>query len=339
MNTGLDTDPELLDLVRRADPMRDPRVQANAGLDTESALRRLAPELDRPAPRWAPRRRRMAVRTAVLAVAVTATVFVVANVASTGNGSGISRAQAQILRHVRDALAWPPHAIYEEETVKTVTARDGATHTSGSHEWLSTSPPYNSRSIQFANGKVLWEQAFLNGQQDLYDSTTDTIYLEPGDASIGVVGCTRCSSDMPQWNSALSEVQDLLKQPNVAINSKAVLNGKPAIKLTFDHGRFSYWISPHTYQPLQVEDRFFPGITRFPIARLLTGSAASPNLVSLKAQHPAATVDHSPTDYAKAKLRLIGPVSPPPRIVCRQAGPHLRRCAPVPASQTNGEKH
>ena len=48
MNTRPDTDPELLDLVRRADPMREPRVQANACLDTESALRLLAPELDRP---------------------------------------------------------------------------------------------------------------------------------------------------------------------------------------------------------------------------------------------------------------------------------------------------
>jgi hypothetical protein len=335
MNTGLDTDSELFDRVRRADPMRDPRVHANAGLDTESALRRLAPELDRPAPR----RRRTAVRTAVLAVAIAATVFVVANVASTGNGSGISPAQAQILRHVRDALAWPPHAIYEEETVKTVTARDGVTHTSGWHEWLSTSPPYNNRSIQFADGKVLWEQAFLNGQQDLYDSRTDTIYLQPGDTSIGVVRCTRCSADTPQSNSALSEVQDLLNQPNVAINRHVVLDGKPAIKLTSDHGRFSYWISPHTYQPLQVEDRFFPGIARFPIARLLTGSAASPNLVSLEAQHPHATVNHNPTDYANAKVRLIGPVSPPPKLVCRRAGPRLRLCAPVPARHTNGAKH
>jgi len=52
MSTRLDTDPALLDLVRRADPMLEPRVQAEPGLDTESALRLLAPELDRaPAPR------------------------------------------------------------------------------------------------------------------------------------------------------------------------------------------------------------------------------------------------------------------------------------------------
>ncbi len=339
MNTRLNTDPELLDLVCHADPMRDPRVRANAGLDTESALRLLAADLDRPPPRRAPRRRRTALRTAALAAAIAAAVFAVANVASTGNGSGISPAQAQtILRHVRDALAWPPHAIYEEDSVTTNTERGGATHTSGWHEWLSTSPPYDNRSIQFANGKVRWEQAFVNGRLDLYDPTTKTIYLAPKVADNNVVGCKRCSSDTPQSNSALSEVQDLLNQPNVAINPNAVLNGKPAIELTFDRGRFSYWISHGTYQPLQVEDRFFPGITRLPIARVLTGSAASPNLLSLQAQHPHATVDHSSTDYAAAKLRLIGFVSPPPKIVCRGGG-RVRRCAPVPARQTNGDKH
>jgi hypothetical protein len=339
MNARPDIDPELLDLVRAADPMLDPRVHASAGLDTESALRLLGPELDRPpAPRRPGRRRRSALRTAVLAVAIAATVFVLANVASTGNGTAVSPAQAQtILRHVRAALVFPPHAIYEEETVKTVTARDGATHTSGWHEWLSTSPPYNNRSIQFANGKILWEQAFVNGRVDLYDPATNAVYLAPGVTDKNVAGCTRCSSDTPQSNSALSEVQDLLKQPNVTISPHAVLDGRPAIEFTDDGGRFSYWASPRTYRPLQVVDRFFPGITRFPIVRVLTGSAASPKLLSLQAQHPGATVDHSSTDYAAAKLRLIGFVSAPPKLVCRAGGP-LRRCAPVPAKKTNGDQ-
>jgi hypothetical protein len=65
MNTRLDSDPELLGLVRGADPMLDPRVRADAGLDTESALRLLAPELDRPpAPRRPRRRRGVAYRVA-----------------------------------------------------------------------------------------------------------------------------------------------------------------------------------------------------------------------------------------------------------------------------------
>ena len=193
MITRLDTDPELLDLVRRADPMLDPRVQSNAGLDTESALRLLAPQLDRPpAPRHARRRRRAALRTAVLAGAVAAAVFVVANVASTGNGSAVPAAQAKtILRHVRDALAWPPHAIYEEDAVGTVTARDGARYTTEDHEWLSTSPPYDNRLVRSWNGKVQWEQAFVNGRLDLYDPATNTVYLAPGVAPNQV-------SDTPQ---------------------------------------------------------------------------------------------------------------------------------------------
>jgi hypothetical protein len=263
------------------------------------------------------RRRRAALRIAALACAVAAAVFVVANIASTGNRSAVPQAQAQtILRHVRAALVFPPHAIYEEETVNKVTARDGRTHTSGWHEWLSTSPPYNGRIIEIANGKVLWEQSFVNRRMDLYDPATNTVYLAPRARTTHPRRARRHqTADTPQSTSALSEVRYLLNQSpaRVKITSSTVLNGKPAIKLTFDGGRFSYWISPRTYQPLQSEDRqdSLPdgqhgvGITRYPIVRVLTGSAASPSLLSLQAQHPGAKVDHSRTDYAAALWRLV----------------------------------
>jgi hypothetical protein len=110
MTARLDTDPELLDLIRAVDPMLDPQVNARAGLDTESALRLLAPKLDLPpVPPRARRHRRTAMRTAALAVAVLAAVFVAVNITS-GNGSDtVSRAQAQtILTHLRAALVFPP---------------------------------------------------------------------------------------------------------------------------------------------------------------------------------------------------------------------------------------
>ena len=278
-------------------------------------------------------------RPRCIAVAVAATAFVVANVASTGNGSGVSPAQAQVLRRIRDALAWPPHAVYEEESVTTNTGRDGATHTVEYHEWLGTSRPYNSREVLIVNGKVLWEQAFVNGLRDLYDPTTDTIYLAPGVAPNGVVGCTRCSADTPQSNSALSEVQYLLNQPNVTIDRQRCA-GRQACDRAHLRPRSLQLLDLAPHVPAASgRGPLLPGDHRFPIARLLTGSAASTNLVSLKAQHPHATVDHSPTDYKRAKLRLIGPVPPPPKIVCRQAGPQMRRCAPVPARHTSGENH
>src|ERR1700743_3610681 len=164
MNTGLDPDHELLDLVRRADPMRDP--QADAGRDTESAWRLLAAELDAlPAARRGPpgRRRRSAMRIAVLAGAAAAATFVVANVASTGSGSAVSPAQAKtMIRHALGALVYPPNAIVEEDYVRTDTAADRSITTSEVHNWLSTSPPYSGRQLITENGKVQWEQTIVN---------------------------------------------------------------------------------------------------------------------------------------------------------------------------------
>ena len=308
MNTRLDTDREVLDLVGRADPMLDPRVQAEAGVDAESALRLLAPELDRlPAPRRARRRRRTALRIVVLTGAVAAAAFVVANVASTGNGSAVSPAQAKtMIRRARAALVLPPGAILEEDAVTAVTAAGGATSTSEFHEWLSTSPPYDNRQIIIQNRNLQWEQATINGRLDLYDPATDTVYLAPASAPHQV-------PDNPNWNSALAEVQYLLGQPSVTVNPNAMLDGAPAIEFTSDGGRFSYWASPSDYGPLQSEDRqdSLPdgqravGITRYPIERVLTGASASPNVLSLQAQHPGATVDHSSAAYQAALWRLL----------------------------------
>jgi hypothetical protein len=321
-------DRELLALtlvhVRRIDPMLDPSVQANAGLGTEAALRLLAPHLDRQVRTGhRPSRHRRVIRIAALAVVVAATVFVAANIAATTHDTPVSQAEAQtILRHVRDALKWPADAIYEEDDLTAVTSRNGRTYRSGYQEWLSTSSPFDSRMIISINGKVQWEQAFENSHSasslDLYDPRTHTVYLAPAKARESVCTDAEASAgtcqtlDQPQWNSALSEVQYLLNRPDVKINPDARLGGKRAIELTFDHDRFSYWISADTYEPLQSEDRHdqLPdgqtgvGITQYKIARVLTGRAASPGLLSLQVQHPTATIDRNSTDYTSALDRF-----------------------------------
>jgi hypothetical protein len=319
MNTALETDPELLDLVRRTDPMLDPRVRANPGLDTESALRLLAAELDRPhAPRRARRRSRPTLRIAVIAGAVAAATFVVANVASTGGGSAVSPAQAKtLIRHARAALVYPPGAIVEEDTASTVTATDGSTsNTSEVHQWWTTSPPYVNREIIIQNGKEQWDQTTVNGRLDLYDPATNTVYLAPASAP-------QMAGDNPSVTSARGAIQYLLGQHTaigpVTVNPNAVLDGARAIEFTSDGGRFSYWASPGDYRPLQSVDRqdrlpdgqSAVGTDRFPIERVLTGAAASPSLLSLPAQHPDATVDHSAADYQAIYERLFhAPVDP-----------------------------
>ena len=129
----LDTDPELLDLVRPADPMRDPRVQANAGLDTESALpdrARARSTARAPAHRLGAARRCVSRRSPVWSRRPCSR-WLTSPRPETAPRSRQPR--RRLLRHVRDALVWPPHAIYEEEDiVTTVTARDGARSLRGS---------------------------------------------------------------------------------------------------------------------------------------------------------------------------------------------------------------
>jgi hypothetical protein len=303
MNTQLDSDPELFELIRSADPMRHPRVQADLGMDTESALRLIAPELDRARVR---RRRPPRLRIALLAGAVAVAAFVVANVASTGNGPAVSPAQAKaMIRRAREALLYPSAAILEQDSVTTLTSPDGSTSTSEAHQWLRTSAPYDNRQIIIEDGKVQWEQATVNGRLNVYDPATNTVYLAPRTAP-------QLVPDNPSVTSAQAEIQYLLGQPGVTVDPGAVLDGAPAIEFTFDGGRFSYWASPSDYRPLQSEDRQDPlpdggrgvGITRYPIDQVFYGSAASPSLLSLEAQHPGATVDQSPVDYQAALSRL-----------------------------------
>src|SRR5579862_8478494 len=116
MKTQPDPDLEMLELIRSIDPMLDPRVQADAGLDTEAALRVLAPQLHRPTPPQRIRRRhRPALRLALLAGAAGTTAFVVANVASFGTDSAVPTAQAKMIVRARAALVDVPGAILEED--------------------------------------------------------------------------------------------------------------------------------------------------------------------------------------------------------------------------------
>ena len=182
----------------------------------------------------------------------------------------------------------------------TNTERDGATQTVEYHEWLSTSPPYNNREIVIVNGKVLWEQAFVNGRRDLYDPTTDTIYLAPGVASNDVVGCKRCSGDTPQSNSVLSEVQDLLNKPQRDDQAR-----RGAQRQACDRAH----VRPRSLQLLDLAQQLSTAAGRgpsLPRHHALSDRARAhrtpglTQMLSLRAQHPHASIDRSRADYRMA---------------------------------------
>jgi len=315
MKTQPDTDLEVLELIRSIDPMLDPRVQADAGLDTEAALRVLAPQLHRPAPPQRIRRRhRAALRLALLAGAAGTTVFVVANVVSSGTDFAVPTAQAKMMiERARAALVDVPGAILEEDVVTTVTAADGTTSTLEVHQWISTSPPYDSRQILTQDG-VQYESWIISGRPDLYDPATNTVYVAPANvlAPGGNLTLTTARAEI-RYLLAGYACPDCSAHTDVVVNPSATVNGKPAIEFTFLGGQYSYWASPSDYRPLQFEDRkaVLPdgqsgvALAQYPTDRLLTGAAASASLVSLDAQHPGATIDESDADYQAFMQRVI----------------------------------
>src|SRR5579862_1033001 len=315
MKTQPDPDLEVLELIRSIDPMLDPRVQADAGLDTEAALRVLAPQLHRPAPpRRVRRPHRAALRLALLAGAAATTAFVVANVVSSGTDFAVPTAQAKMMiERARAALVDVPGAILEEDVVTTVTAADGTTSTLEVHQWISTSPPYDSRQILTQDG-VQYESWIISGRPDLYDPATNTVYVAPANvlAPGGNLTLTTARAEI-RYLLAGYACPDCSAHTDVVVNPSATVNGKPAIEFTFLGGQYSYWASPSDYRPLQFEDRkaVLPdgqsgvALAHYPIDRLLTGAAALAGLVSLDAQHPDATIDERDADYQAFIQRVI----------------------------------
>ncbi len=307
---------EVLELIRSIDPMLDPRVQADAGLDTEAALRVLAPQLHRPTPPQCIRRRHhRALRLALLAGAAGTSAFVVANLLSSGTDSVVPTAQAKMMiARARAAMVDPPGAILEEDVVTTVTAADGTTSTLEVHQWISTSPPYDSRQTFIQDGAVQYESWIISGRPDLYDPATNTVYVAPANvlAPGGNLTLTTARAEIRYLLNGYA-CPDCSTHTDVVVNPNATVNGQPAIEFTFLDGQYSYWASPSDYRPLQFEDReaVLPdgqsgvAIAHYPIERLLTGAAGSASLVSLHAQHPGATIDESDADYQAFMQRVI----------------------------------
>lgn len=382
MNTVFDTDPELLELIRRADPLRDPH--AAPGLDTEQALGRLAPQLERPLRRTRGGRRRV-LRMGLLAAAVAAAVFVIANLGSAGSAPSITPARAAMLvRRASAALTYPPGEIVQQEWVTTTPRTHGTPRTTTYSVWASTTPPVFADFQRYAvDGHEVFEEQQAGGKTNLYDPANRTIYLQappsydimlgpgrdlarltvprrqptnvvlagapapgqpattltitraqadalrrgraavvylPDRAATGANGPTHPVVAMvspstgvdPNADSPLAEVRYLLRQRGVIVNPHATLHGAPAIKITFDHGRFVYWAAPGSYRPLQSQDTWdrVSGITRYPIYRVLNGAAAALDLRSLQARHPGARIDRNGDDYNAALARLPAQLGP-----------------------------
>jgi hypothetical protein len=104
---------------------------------------------------------------------------------------------------------------------------------------------------------------------------------------------------------------ELLRAPGTRVMTGATADGQPATKITSADGATTYYVTPTSDTPIELDQSGSPlpaGSTEtlvFSDWQRLTGAAANPRLLDLRAQHPLATVDTSPTDYQAAQNRLL----------------------------------
>ena len=310
MNTRLTIDPELLDRVRDADPMLDPRVQAHAALDTESALRLLAPELDRPlgsrrarqagggyvrlrlrgqpvSGHGPPRRRRRArLKLGLAAVAATAAAVAgFALVGTTGSG-GPGSADAAVIHRTLTAITPPADEILH---VKVVGAQNGVAETD--ETWQETNAPYPGfvrNGIPAIGGWVNPPEFASIGTTGFhYDPATNTISERPDSAR-------------PGFRDDVSLIRQELAHGQARVAGTVVIDGTLVRRIDLPQGQVAYFDN-NSYQPRYLDVPQSDGSTlrlRVAVYEYLPMTPANRALLSMTARHPTARVVVTPNSHS-----------------------------------------
>jgi hypothetical protein len=243
-------------------------------------------------PRWRPR----GLRLGVVGAGIAAAAFIGINLTGTSGSSGgpAVASAANIKKQVIAMLQPPLGSIQEVKEVLTGTNQSVRTY----QVWSQLAGDQASRIVQTSSNGTSSEDEDATDFQEIYNPTDNTIYRLNHSGPGNFIG------------QFTGQIINQLQDPNSVVDSSASFQGQPAVKITTTtsganllgttfNTQFVTYFKAGTYQPLgstqstigtqdgqQISS--FQGTSTFPIWRTLTGSAASPKLVSLSAQHPTA---------------------------------------------------
>jgi hypothetical protein len=280
------------------------------------------------------RNRRIAIRAgSTVAVAVIALVVLsVVNVFGAGGPSIVERAAAALapscgntIRHI--------HLV--------ATVPDGKGGTAGWDEetWTLLVSPYSFRSVQAARPGFPPAESATNGNlgSQIYDPATNTVYVyeavAPSEADLQKKAQLegKTVEQMKQDDAAKAAVgfkdkfqgvvDRMLASGKATVDRDLVVDGRHAVRITGVDGDADiiYTVDAKTYDPIEFQvvpaaagtDKANAATTmRFLAYDTLPATDANLALFDLAAQHPGATVDRDPQDFAAAQLRLFGKDQP-----------------------------
>jgi hypothetical protein len=261
------------------------------------------------------RSRRSRLRVLRVAVAGAAAVAVALGVLSTLPGE-----KPSLVERAAAGFALDDDTIFHYEMVGRQTNPDGSVVTWRDEGWQDRSEPFARRSIETGPEGVSVETASVGERTELYDPQTNTIYASPETKAGGPVGAPKPGETKPPaarsgkadasaasaGDSYRAKILGLLDAGRLRDAGWVSVAGERAIRLASDDGSVTLLVEPGTYQPIEwrVTENGTTAVARFPTYDRLPANDTSAALLSLRAQHPDATVDASPGAYEAARQRL-----------------------------------
>jgi outer membrane lipoprotein-sorting protein len=233
-------------------------------------------------------RRRRPRRVAVRVTAVAAAAALGVAVANGLPGSNESPASA--ITRAEEVLTPSDDVILHVVTATTQTAPDGSIEELRTESWQRTTPPYDQRLVTDGRGREL---STVGGSPEVYNPLTNTIVtLAPGEEVP--------DRGAPQYvdERVSDRMLDLLNSGEAHEDGRTTFDGRDAIRIASNDGRATLLVDAATFEPLEwstVSDDGVRETTHFERYETLPVTDENLALLSVRAQHPDASIDPSGT--------------------------------------------
>lgn len=223
---------------------------------------------------------RIAFRLAVAGVVAAAVAFGALSLLPGSGPSAVARAAA--------ALELADGTILHTVVVTSSTSPGGGTSTGRSESWRQQSPPYDERGV--TEGR---ETATADGRPEAYLPSENTLHVMRPGAELPPSRGSAGTGDR-----LLDDIGGFLASGRARTDGTVTVNGREAVRIVFAGSPSVYLVDAHTYEPIELRDVGDDGTvvtSRYVTYESIPATPANLALLSLRKQHPGATVVHDVT--------------------------------------------
>lgn len=214
-------------------------------------------------------------RVAVAGVVAAAVAFGVLSVLPGSGPSPVARAAAVLNPSAGTIL----HTVVATTSV----SPDGTSSSGRTESWRQQAPPFDERTVD--GGR---ETATADGRPEAYVRNDNTLHVLPPGTEMPPPSGSPGTGDR-----LLDDIRGYLSSGEAREDGTVLVDGREAVRIVFAGSKSTYLVDATTYEPIELRDVADDGTvvtSRFETYELLPATPANLALLSLRKQHPGATV-------------------------------------------------